>query len=90
MAGTAQSTTDHHTIRRWIEERGGRPAVVKASHQPGEGGILRVDFAEPDESLEPIGWDEFFKTFEERKLAFLYQDTIHGEPSRFCKFVARD
>ena len=42
-------TTDHKEIQSWIEERGGHPARVKAS---GEGGILRVDFGEPEESLE--------------------------------------
>ncbi len=53
-------------------------------------GILRVDFQEPDENLREIGWDEFFDTFEDRKLAFLYQDkTSDGQDSRFFKFVNR-
>ena len=54
-------------------------------------GILRVDFAEPDENLEAVDWDEFFKTFEDRKLAFLHQDkTADGHISRFFKFVRRE
>ena len=84
----AKKTTDHEEIRRWVEERGGRPARVSGS---GKGGILRIDFGEPEESLEEISWDEFFKIFDENNLAFLYQDkTSDGKPSRFNKFVERD
>jgi hypothetical protein len=87
----AETTTDHNTIRRWIEERGGRPAKVKGTESDDGEGILRVDFAEPDEKLAPIDWDEFFKTFEDRKLAFLHQDkTSDGHQSRFFKFVRRE
>lgn len=50
-----------------------------------------MDFREPADKLEPIGWDEFFKTFEDRKLAFLHQDkTKDGVESRFNKFVHRE
>jgi hypothetical protein len=87
----ATATTDHDEIRRWVEERGGRPSVVKGSRDREGGGILRIDFAEPDESLEEISWEEFFKIFEDRKLAFLHQDrTADGHLSRFFKFVRRD
>jgi hypothetical protein len=86
----AIATTDHDTIRRWVEERNGHPAVVKTTH--GErGGLLRIDFGEPEESLESIEWDEFFDTFDQSNLAFLYQDeTAGGRTSRFAKFVDRD
>jgi hypothetical protein len=83
---SATTTTNHEEIRKWIEERGGRPARVKSR---GDGGILRVDFREPDESLEEIGWDEFFRIFEENNLAFLHQDEKDGGRSRFNKFVER-
>src|SRR3954470_6772233 len=29
--GMAESTTDHDAIRRWVEERGGRPVSVKGT-----------------------------------------------------------
>jgi hypothetical protein len=84
----ARSTTNHHEIRRWIEERGGRPARVKTS---GDGGILRVDFQEPEQSLSEISWEEFFEIFDENDLAFLHQDkTSDGKMSRFNKFIAKD
>lgn len=87
----AQTTTDPETIRKWAEERGGRPARVKGTEDESGEGILRFDFGEPDEKLEPISWEEFFKTFEDRKLALLYQDrTADGKISRFFKFVRRE
>ncbi|KKK84543.1 hypothetical protein LCGC14_2782280, partial [marine sediment metagenome] len=53
--------------------------------------ILRIDFEPPEDNLQEISWREFFKIFDENKLAFLYQDkTADGETSRFCKFVERD
>jgi hypothetical protein len=84
----AHTTIDHDTIRKWVEERGGRPARVAetAATKKGSAGILRIDFAEPDEALEVIPWDEFFQTFEEQELAFLYQ---RERNSRFGKFVSR-
>jgi hypothetical protein len=89
----SHTTTDHKVIRSWIESRNGRPTVVKATHGKGHGnaGLLRIDFAEPDEGLEEIDWDQFFETFDEHELAFLYQDkTAAGRKSRFSKFVSRD
>lgn len=84
----AETTKDHGTIRNWIEQRGGKAAKVKGTEGDDGEGILRVDFAEPDDKLEPIDWDEFFKTFDDRKLAFLHQDkTADGKLSRFFKFV---
>ena len=90
MPGSAQTTTDHKKIRQWIEDRGGRPCAVSSTHKEGQGGLLRVDFGEPEANLEEIPWEEFFKTFDDRGLAFLYQETKDGKPSRFFKFVARE
>lgn len=87
----AKTTTDHEEIKRWVEQRGGHPATVKATEQGDEPGILRIDF--PDysggDTLERIGWDEFFEKFDNEDLAFLYQDEIDGKESRFSKFVSR-
>ncbi len=87
---SSQTTTDHDTIRRWAEERGGVPAVVRGTEDDEGEGILRIDFAEPDDSLEEISWEEFFEVFEDRELAFLYQEeTEDGNESRFFKLVNR-
>ena len=88
-AGKSHTTTNHKTIREWMEDRGGHPAKVKGTDDK-HGGLLRVDFGRPEENLERIEWEEFFETFDANKLAFLYQEEIHGHKSRFCKFVNRD
>ncbi|MQW89073.1 hypothetical protein GHJ82_20005 [Sinorhizobium saheli] len=85
---TASMTTiDHDTIRSWVEAREGHPARVKGAPN---GGILRIDFGKPEETLEEISWEEFFQIFEKENLAFLHQDlTDDGQTSRFCKFIHR-
>jgi hypothetical protein len=90
----SQATTDHETIRQWVEERGGHPASVKGTERDSEGaGLLRIDFPgySGEQSLEPIGWDEFFEKFDEKKLALVYQEETHsGKTSHFCKLVSRE
>ena len=82
------TTTDHDTIRKWAEKRGGRPATVRATEEDGHAGILRIDFDPREKALDPIDWDEFFRKFDESHLAFLYRDkTKDGKLSRFHKFV---
>jgi hypothetical protein len=91
MASEANTTTDHDFIRKWAEERGGRPAV-KNTASGADAGELRIDFPGygDEHSLNAITWDQFFQKFDEKQLAFLYQDkTAAGAESRFCKFIAR-
>ena len=87
----SKTTTNHDEIRRWADARGGHPAAVRDTGDGGDPGILRIDFGEPEESLEEIPWDEFFRKFDENNLAFLYQEqTEGGGESRFNKFVSRE
>jgi hypothetical protein len=45
VAPDSKTTTDHEAIRRWVEERDGRPAAVRATgNDNGDPGILRIDF----------------------------------------------
>ena len=69
---TAQRTTDHEEIRRWVESRGGHPAIVE-----GTGGMLRIDFGEPEDRLEHVNWDRFFDIFDRSNVAFLYDPQGH-------------
>lgn len=83
-------TTDHGEIRSWVEERGGRPAIIEDTWD-GNSAILEVDFNDSEDSLMEISWDEFFRIFDENNLDFLCQEeTAEGEKSRFFKFVDRD
>jgi hypothetical protein len=84
---SAKTTTDHDTIRKWVEKHKGHPAIVRSGNS---GGVLRIDFDEPggndDTRLERIEFDEFFRVFDDSDIAFL-----HGEgESRFNKFVAKE
>jgi hypothetical protein len=93
MAGESKMTTNHDEIRKWAEARDGKPATVKSTASKDDAGLLRIDFPgyKGEGTLEEITWDEFFKKFDEKNLAFLYQDkTSSGEESRFFKFVSRE
>ena len=93
MASQSKTTTDHEEIRRWVEERGGSPATVKRTSAGGAPGILHIDFPgySGEGTLEHIGWDEWFRKFDENNLAFLYQEeTSGGERSNFNKIIGRD
>lgn len=87
----SKQTTDHDTIKSWVEERDGHPATVSSTKDGDEPGMVRIEFPKGDsDSLEKISWEDFFEKFEESKLAFLYQEeTSDGETSRFCKLVSR-
>ena len=85
----AEVTTNHDTIRHWVEQKGGKPAAVARTHHGGDVGIVRIMLPNAPQSehqaLTEISWDEFFKEFEKRKLALLYE-----EDSLFSKIVGRD
>ena len=72
------STRDHAAIRRWAGERGASPARVSATT-----GLLRFEFDQPPE-LASMSWDDFFRAFDERGLALVYDD---APASRFHKLV---
>ena len=94
MSQTASKVTfDHNEIRRWAEERGAKPACVKGTGGHGDIGMIRLDFPgySGEESLQPISWEEWFKKFDERNLALLYQETTaDGQKSNFNKLVSRE
>ena len=89
--GKSAQTKDHETIKRWVEERGGSPAAVKATESGDDPGMLRINFPgySGEDRLENITWDEFFQKFDEKNLEFLFQEkTRDGETSRFWKLVS--
>jgi hypothetical protein len=86
------TTTDHEVIRAWAEARGGRPATVSGTEGSGSGGgVLRIEFDASSDRLDDADWNEFFEVFDDRGLAFVYQEkTSDGETSRFNRLVSRD
>ena len=85
----SETTTDHDKIRKWAEAKGGKPAAVGRTHKDGDVGIIRIMFPKnpqsEHEALTEISWDEFFKEFEKRQLALVYE-----EDSLVSKIVGRD
>jgi hypothetical protein len=93
MPSLSKTTKDHEEIRRWAEERGGKPAHVKSTGSGEDIGILRIDFPgySGAGSLEPITWEQWFEKFDERGLALLYQETTAGgQRSNFNKIVSSE
>jgi hypothetical protein len=94
VSHSSKQTTDHNAIKKWAEERGGKPVTIEGTARGNEkAGLLRIDFpgGASDPPLEPISWDAFFKKFDEANLAMVYQDEKeNGSKSYFCKFVGRE
>lgn len=89
----SKTTTDHEQIKKWVEARGGKPAIVKGTEDNEDGsGLLRINFpGYAEDNLKNISWEEFFETFDERNLSFLYQEeTKDGGESRFFKLISND
>jgi hypothetical protein len=89
------TTTDHEVIRAWAEARGARPASVRDTRSGDDAGLLRLEFDDSprgdDSELVEVDWERFFATFDDRNLAFVYQEkTSDGSVSRFSKFVDRE
>lgn len=82
-----KNTTDHDTIRKWAEERGGKPSIVTKGGNKTD--LLRIDFpGYAEKNLEEIDWDEWFEIFDNNNLALIYQEeTKEGEKSNFNKLV---
>ena len=85
----AEVTTDHSKIKKWAEAHGGKPAAVESTHSKDDVGIVRIMFPKAPNSehanLVAISWQEFFREFDERKLALVYDPD-----SMFSKIVGRE
>lgn len=89
------TTFDHEVIRKWAEARGGKPAMVRRTitNDPEQDlGVIRIMFADEggNENLEETTWPKLFRVFEEKNLAFAYNEkTRDGKLSRHFEFVHR-
>lgn len=85
--GQTLATRSPEVIQRWAEERGGRPATVPGTEHGGRPGVLRITFAQDGNSrLEEIDWEEWLRSFQERDLVFIYQETTSdGSQSNFFR-----
>jgi hypothetical protein len=85
--GQTLATRNREVIQHWAEERQAQPATVPGTEHEGRPGVLRFDFpGYGGESLTSVSWDDWFKTFDERKLVFLYQEHMkNGNQSNFFR-----
>jgi hypothetical protein len=84
--GRSLVTSSHEVIKRWAEERDATPATVPGTEHDGHLGVLRLDFGEQDDRLQHVSWDEWFGTFDERRLNFIYQEQrSDGAQSNFFR-----
>lgn len=91
-AGRSLVTTNHDVIRQWAEQRDAQPATVPGTEHGGRPGVLRFDFpGYGGQDLRHIGWDEWFGTFDERGLNFIYQEErADGTRSNFFRLENPD
>jgi hypothetical protein len=84
-AGQTLATRSHDVIKAWAKARNAQPATV-ARRSGDRPRTLRFDFDGREERLEPVTWDEWFRTFDERDLVFLYQEKLrNGNQSNFFR-----
>jgi hypothetical protein len=83
--GRSLVTTNHDVIRRWGEARGANPATAGADR--GRPSVLRFDFPGYNgRGLRPVSWEDWFRTFDERGLNFIYQEQkTDGRQSNFFR-----
>ncbi|UBU18366.1 Rho termination factor N-terminal domain-containing protein [Nonomuraea gerenzanensis] len=91
-AGRSLVTTNHEVIKRWAEEREAVPATVEGTEHGDHLGVLRLDFpGYGGDKLRQVSWDEWFGTFDERGLNFIYQERrSDGSPSNFFRLENPD
>ncbi len=87
--GQSLATRSHDVIRHWAEERGGQPATVPGTEHGSRPGVLRFNFpGYGGEALEQISWEDWFRTFDQRELVFVFQE--HKTDGRMSNFFQLD
>jgi len=95
--------TDHEAIRDWAAARAGAPAVIDTSPQAGVQPQLRIIFGQiayqdQDRAERPINaggwelveWDDWFKVFDEAKLALVVPEDRPGIRDSTYELIRRD
>jgi hypothetical protein len=90
--GETLVTTNHDVIRAWADARGAKPATVPGTERGDRLGVLTLDFpGYGGENLREVSWDEWFRTFDERGLRFIFQEhTKDGSESNFFRLENPD
>lgn len=90
-------TTNHQEIVSWVEKHAGKPALVDSPLHHSQDTAIRINFPGSSDERQlskarptkDISWHEFFRLFEEKKLAFIhYPDAV--EPTYSYRFIKRE
>ncbi|WP_245716102.1 hypothetical protein [Micromonospora peucetia] len=91
--GRSLVTTNHDVIQRWARERGAKPATIAGTEREGRAGVLTFNLPGYRESsrVREITWDDWFRTFDGRKLNLIYQEQLRdGRQSNFFRTESPD
>ncbi len=90
--GQTLYTREREVIRVWAEQRNATPATVPGTEHGDRAGVLRFDFpGYGGGDLEEISWDDWFRTFDERNLTFIFQEhKADGSDSNFFRLESPD
>ena len=90
--GRSLVTTNHDVIREWAEARKAVPATVDGTEHGDHLGVLRFDFpGYGGDGLREVSWDDWFDTFDRRRLNFIYQEErSDGRQSNFFRLESPD
>jgi len=84
--GRSLVTTSHEVIKEWAEARNASPATVEGTDHGDHLGVLRFDFGDETANLQRVSWDDWFSTFDDRQLNFIYQEQrSDGRQSNFFR-----
>ena len=84
-SGQTLATRNPDVIRQWADERKAQPATTPGGDTENPR-VLRFDFPGYDRELQPVSWDAWLRTFEDRDLVFLYQEHMKaGNQSNFFR-----
>ena len=93
--------TEHDAIREWTIARGGRPSITEMPKPTGGSDqVLRLVFGQPGAtpamtsdatSLSgPAEWPDWFKVFDDSKLALQVPEEVAGSLDSTHSLVARE
>lgn len=91
--GRSLITTHHEVIRRWAKEREAQPATIEGTERGSRPGVLTFDFPgwRSGGRLRQIPWTDWFRTFDSRRLNFIYQEQrSDGRQSNFFRLESPD
>ncbi|HET9014185.1 MAG TPA: hypothetical protein VFN57_01220 [Thermomicrobiaceae bacterium] len=83
--GQTLATRSHDVIQHWAQQRNATPATVPGTERGGRPSVMRFDFpGHGGKDLQHISWEDWFRTFDERQLVFLFQQHMRdGRESNF-------